>query len=229
MCLYFLCLFLMCLPLLTNQQARAKRHHNRPGRRCGTIPGATCISMSCSTSPPPSRSAQYSRLCSAGPSGRSAMEKVLAGTTRATPDTSLGSFWLRPRLSSSPEVSRAMIRFHRWRAEVRMPSARSAPVVVAGATDALQAVLQKTGVTILRSARSDRPGDPRRSNLQVTAASKFAGTELPVGPHAAYHGRRGRRHGERLTPSRRPGAFACAAPTPRPSPPTPRPPRSAFG
>ena len=36
----------------------------------------------------PPGSAQYRRLCSAGPSGRSGVHKVLAGTTRATPDTS---------------------------------------------------------------------------------------------------------------------------------------------
>ena len=36
----------------------------------------------------PPGSAQYRRLCSAGPSGRSGVHKVLAGTTRATPHTS---------------------------------------------------------------------------------------------------------------------------------------------
>ena len=40
----------------SDQQVRAKRHHNRSGRRFGTISGATCISMSRSTSSPPSRS-----------------------------------------------------------------------------------------------------------------------------------------------------------------------------
>jgi len=37
---------------------------------------------------PPPGSAGYSGLCSAGPSGRSGVHKVLAGTTGATPDTS---------------------------------------------------------------------------------------------------------------------------------------------
>ena len=36
----------------------------------------------------PPGSAQYRRLCSAGPSGRSGVHEVLAGTTSATPDTS---------------------------------------------------------------------------------------------------------------------------------------------
>ena len=36
----------------------------------------------------PPGSAQYRRLRSAGPSGRSGVHKVLAGTTGATPDTS---------------------------------------------------------------------------------------------------------------------------------------------
>ena len=54
----------------SDQQVRAKRHHNRSGRRFGTTSGATCISMSCSTSSLPSRSAQYSGPCSVGPSGR---------------------------------------------------------------------------------------------------------------------------------------------------------------
>ena len=36
----------------------------------------------------PPGSAQYRRLRSAGPSGRSGVHKVLAGTTSATPDTS---------------------------------------------------------------------------------------------------------------------------------------------
>ena len=40
------------------------------------------------TSPPPPRWAETSRLCSAGPSGRSGVQKVLAGTTSAAPDPS---------------------------------------------------------------------------------------------------------------------------------------------
>ena len=45
----------------------------------------------------PPGSAQYRRLCSAGPSGRSGVHKVLAGTTRATPDRSTGVLMALPK------------------------------------------------------------------------------------------------------------------------------------
>ena len=47
----------------------------------------------------PPGSAQYRRLCSEGPSGRSGVHEVLAGTTRATPDTSTRVMMALPKAS----------------------------------------------------------------------------------------------------------------------------------
>ena len=47
----------------------------------------------------PPGSAQYRRLCSAGPSGRSGVHKVLAGTTRATPHTSTRVIMALPKVA----------------------------------------------------------------------------------------------------------------------------------
>ena len=45
----------------------------------------------------PPGSAGYSGLCSAGPSGRSGVHKVLAATTSATPDTSIRVIMALPK------------------------------------------------------------------------------------------------------------------------------------
>ena len=47
----------------------------------------------------PPGSAQYRRLCSAGPSGRSGVHEVLASTTSATPDTSTRVIMALPKVS----------------------------------------------------------------------------------------------------------------------------------
>ena len=47
----------------------------------------------------PPGSAQYRRLCSAGPSGRSGVPKVLADTTSATPDPSAGVVMASPKVA----------------------------------------------------------------------------------------------------------------------------------
>ena len=47
----------------------------------------------------PPGSAQYRRLCSAGPSSRSGVHKVLAGTTRATPHTSTRVIMALPKVA----------------------------------------------------------------------------------------------------------------------------------
>ena len=47
----------------------------------------------------PPGSAQYRRLRSAGPSGRSGVHKVLAGTTSATPDTSTRVIMALPKVA----------------------------------------------------------------------------------------------------------------------------------
>ena len=47
----------------------------------------------------PPGSAQYRRLCSEGPSGRSGVHEVLAGTTSATPDTSTRVIMALPKVA----------------------------------------------------------------------------------------------------------------------------------
>ena len=51
--------------------------------------------------------------------------KTTAGTPKVHNLLNWHSSWLRPRLPSSPAVSRAMIHLHRSRVEVWMPLARS--------------------------------------------------------------------------------------------------------
>ena len=55
--------------------------------------------------------------------------KTTAGTPKVHNLLNWHSSWLRPRLPSSPAVSRAMCYLYRWRVEVRVPLAWSVRIV----------------------------------------------------------------------------------------------------